>query len=171
MAGICGYSANEYAVMTERRKIPEAVRLRVADLAGHRCSYCRSPEIVGIPMLIDHIIPLSAGGSSDIDNLCLACYRCNEFKWAKQESPDPLTGISAALFRPRLQIWTEHFTWSYDGLRITGLTVCGRATAEALHLNDPRLIQARLGCLSGCILRWNEKLEADFEDIRSRLDS
>ncbi len=62
--------------MSERRKIPEDIRRRVADLAGHRCSYCRSPEIVGIPMLIDHIIPVSAGGSSGIDNLCLACYRC-----------------------------------------------------------------------------------------------
>lgn len=129
--------------MSERRKIPETIRRRVADLAGHRCSYCRSPEIVGIPMLIDHIIPVSAGGSSDIDNLCLACYRCNEFKWAKQESRDPLTGTSVALFRPRVQIWAEHFAWSRDGLRIMGLTACGRATIEVFHLNDLRLIQAR----------------------------
>ncbi len=110
-----------------RRKIPDEIRRRVADLADHRCSYCRSPEIVGIPMLTDHIIPLSAGGSSDIDNLCLACYRCNEFKWARQESHDPLTGASAALFRPRVHVWAEHFVWNRDGLRIMGLTVICQA--------------------------------------------
>ena len=94
-------------------------------------------------MLIDHIIPLSAGGSSEIDNLCLACYRCNEFKGAKQESLDPLTETSVLLFRPHLQVWTEHFAWSRDGLFMMGITACGRATVEVLHVNDERLIQAR----------------------------
>jgi 5-methylcytosine-specific restriction endonuclease McrA len=36
--------------------------------------------LVGIPMVVDHIVPLAAGGSSTSENLCLACYRCNEFK-------------------------------------------------------------------------------------------
>ena len=115
----------------------------MADLADHRCSYCRSPEIVGIPMLIDHIVPLAAGGSSELDNLCLACYRCNEFKWARQESRDPLTGESVPIFRPRIQIWGEHFTWNRDRLKIMGMSACGRATVEILRLNDLRLIQAR----------------------------
>ncbi len=129
--------------MSTRRKIPGDIRRRVAERAEHRCSYCQSPEIVGIPMLIDHIIPLSAGGSSEIDNLCLACYRCNEFKGAQQESLDPLTETSVMLFRPHLQVWIEHFTWSQNGLRVMGITACGRATVEALHLNAQRLIQAR----------------------------
>lgn len=115
----------------------------MADLADHRCSYCRSPEIVGIPMLIDHIVPLAAGGSSELDNLCLACYRCNEFKWARQESHDPLTGASVPIFRPRIQMWGEHFTWNRDRLKIMGMSACGRATVEILRLNDLRLIQAR----------------------------
>lgn len=129
--------------MSGRRKISEKIRARVADLAGHRCSYCQSPEIVGIPMLIDHIVPLSEGGNSRIDNLCLACYRCNEFKGAKQAGNDPLTQTPVGLFRPRAQKWAEHFAWSRDGLRVIGLTACGRATVELLHLNDPRLMQAR----------------------------
>jgi len=37
--------------MTSRRRIPATVRWRVAEQAGHRCSYCRSPEVVGIPIL------------------------------------------------------------------------------------------------------------------------
>jgi hypothetical protein len=94
-------------------------------------------------MVIDHIIPLASGGSSDIENLCLACYRCNEFKWARLEAIDPLTGTKAVLFKPRIQVWREHFAWSKDNLYIVGLSACGRATIETLHLNDPRLIQAR----------------------------
>ena len=129
--------------MSERRKISEKIRRRVADLAGHRCSYCQSPEIVGIPILIDHIIPLSEGGNSRIENLCLACYRCNEFKGAKQKGIDPLTQSSVHLFQPRSQRWTEHFAWSRDGLYVIGLTASGRATVETLHLNDLHLIQAR----------------------------
>lgn len=89
--------------MSLRRRIPAAVRRQVAEYAGHRCSYCRSPEVVGIPMVVDHIIPLAAGGTSDIGNLCLACYRCNEFKGARQDAPDPLTGEMVALFNPRTQ--------------------------------------------------------------------
>ena len=130
-------------MMSGRRKISESVRRRVADMAQHRCSYCQSPEIVGIPMLIDHIIPLSEGGNSSIENLCLACYRCNEFKGAKQEGIDPFTQSSIPLFRPRAQHWSEHFAWSRDGLHVIGLTACGRTTVETLHLNDLRLMQAR----------------------------
>lgn len=129
--------------MSKRRKISEKIRRQMADLSRHRCSYCRSPEIVGVPMVIDHIVPLSDGGNSDIENLCLSCYRCNEFKGAKQTSVDPLTQSPMTLFRPRAQRWAEHFVWSRDGLRVMGLTACGRVTVETLHLNDLRLIQAR----------------------------
>ncbi|MCP4353686.1 MAG: HNH endonuclease [Desulfobacterales bacterium] len=129
--------------MNVRRKIPIAIRNQVAELAGHRCSYCRSPEWAGVPMVVDHIIPLAAGGSSDIENLCLSCYRCNEFKGARQEGIDPFTGSRVSLFKPRVQVWSAHFTWSKNGLRVIGLTACGRVTAETLHLNNPHLIQAR----------------------------
>jgi hypothetical protein len=127
----------------QRRKLPKAVRQRVAEQAGYRCSYCRSPEWAGVPMVIDHVTPLASGGSSAIENLCLACYRCNEFKGARLEVVDPLTGSSVTLFKPSIQSWRDHFAWSNDGLYVVGLTACGRATVETLHLNDDRLVQAR----------------------------
>jgi hypothetical protein len=37
----------------------------------------------------------------------------------------------------------EHFAWSSDGLRISGLTAVGRATAEALEMNRDRLVAIR----------------------------
>ena len=129
--------------MPPRRKIRPTIRRQVAEQAGHRCCYCRSPEIVGIPMVVDHIIPLAAGGTSDIENLCLACYRCNEFKGARLDAPDPVSGDVVPLFSPRTQAWRDHFAWSDDGLRVVGRTACGRATIEALRLNNDWLVRAR----------------------------
>jgi 5-methylcytosine-specific restriction endonuclease McrA len=60
-------------------------------------------------MAVDHIIPLAVGGSDDISNLCLACYRCNEFKGARLEATDPLSRESVPLFHPSRQVWSDHF--------------------------------------------------------------
>lgn len=126
-----------------RRKFSETEREFIAKQANYRCSYCRSPQAIGIPMVVDHIVPLNSGGNSEFDNLCLACYRCNEFKGAKTEAIDPLTQAKAPLFNPKQQQWLEHFAWSRDYRSIVGLTVSGRATIEQLKLNSKRLTTAR----------------------------
>lgn len=110
---------------------------------GSRCAYCRSPLVVGIPMVVEHIVPLVAGGTSAGDNLCLSCYRCNEFKGARQEATDPDDGQVVALFHPRTQRWSDHFAWNDDGVTIIGRTPCGRATIALLHLNNDWIVQAR----------------------------
>lgn len=93
--------------------------------------------------MIDHIIPEAAGGPTVLENLCLACHSCNEFKGAQVEVQDPLTGERASLFHPRQQQWREHFCWSEDGSEIAGLTPVGRATVVALKLNHPDIVEAR----------------------------
>ena len=98
---------------------------------------------MGVPMVIDHVIPQSAGGATDLNNLALACYRCNEFKGARLNVPDPRTGEIVPLFNPCAQEWHKHFSWSGDGLRIIGRTAIGRATVEALRLNNDWLVRAR----------------------------
>lgn len=110
---------------------------------GERCAYCRSPMIVGIPMVIEHIIPLVAGGASTPDNLCLSCYRCNEFKGSRTEAADPYDGQITLLFHPRRQRWRDHFAWYEHGAMLRGLTPCGRTTVEMLHLNNDWIVQAR----------------------------
>jgi HNH endonuclease len=129
--------------MAQRTKISPATRRQISEWAEQRCSYCRSPAMVGIPMVIEHIVPRVAGGSSQIENLCLACYRCNEFKGALLTATDPLTGIVTSFFNPRQQAWHDHFAWSQDGLYLIGVTPCGRAVVDVLHLNSEWLIQAR----------------------------
>ncbi len=77
------------------------------------------------------------------ENLWLACISCNQFKSSQTQSYDSLTGETVALFNPRTQKWQEHFKWSDDGTEIIGLTICGRATIEALQLNHEDIIGAR----------------------------
>jgi hypothetical protein len=85
---------------------------------------------------IEHIIPLAKGGNSLEANLWLACPLCNRYKGEQTQAVDPITQEVVPLFNPRMQNWFEHFQWSDDGLLIIGLTSCGRATVNALHLSD-----------------------------------
>lgn len=126
------------------RRVPKAVRRRVAEAAGYRCGYClTSQEIVGPLLEIDHLMPEALGGSSDESNLWLACPHCNGAKAARIEGIDPQTGQAAPLFNPRLEQWADHFIWSDGGALIEGLTPVGRATVESLKMNHPDIVATR----------------------------
>ena len=120
------------------------IRQRVRQRAQNRCEYCLSHQnyILG-RLQIDHIIPVVKGGTDSEDHLCLACELCNQYKWTKTEGVDPQTGRYVQLFHPRRQIWGEHFVWSKDGTHILGTTSCGRATIQALQLNNALAITVR----------------------------
>ena len=85
---------------------------------------------------IEHIVPLSKGGSNKESNLWLACPICNRHKSDKTTGIDPETGEIVLLFNPRTQVWSEHFRWSKDGIYIIGKTPIGRATVKVLQLSD-----------------------------------
>lgn len=124
--------------------ISDALHARLQSQAGPRCGYCRtSSKVIGQPLTVEHIIPISRGGSSDEDNLWLSCRRCNEYKGPQVEAIDPESGARVPLFNPRKQPWHEHFAWSGDGMMIIGLTPCGRATIAALKLNNTDIVAAR----------------------------
>lgn len=84
---------------------------------------------------MEHIIPESLGGSSDEENLALACQGCNGVKAKKTHAIDPVTGRKIPLFHPRRDDWHKHFTWSPNQLYLIGLTPRGRATIRELELN------------------------------------
>jgi hypothetical protein len=124
--------------------IQESLRQQVFAEADHRCEYCRtSRRLIGMPLVIDHIIPQSIGGSDERENLAAACYRCNQFKGAKTYAPDPATGELTPLFNPRTQSWFDHFAWANGGTHIVGLTPSGRATVVALRLNNEYVVEGR----------------------------
>ncbi len=124
--------------------ISAQLRLYVRSREHDQCAYCHSPEELSIAAFeLDHIVPVSAGGQTEPENLCLACSACNRSKAAQQEGDDPLTNASVPLFNPRSQIWGEHFMWRDDATRIEGLTPTGRATVELLQMNRPHLVRLR----------------------------
>lgn len=92
---------------------------------------------------IEHLMPRSQGGSDEEDNLWLSCSLCNRYKGAQTSATDSLTGDAVQLFNPRYGDWDEHFRWSVDGIRIEGLTPTGRATVEALKLNNELAVEVR----------------------------
>jgi hypothetical protein len=124
--------------------ISDNLKKQIAETDKARCCYCLTSEAnSGIAMTYDHIQPISKGGKTSFENLCLACRSCNEFKGDATAAIDPLTEESISLFNPRQQKWPDHFVWSSDGTRIEGLTSIGRATVVRLRMNNPVIIIAR----------------------------
>lgn len=124
-------------------RISKAVRQKVTERARGCCEYCQTQLDIVAYMEVDHIIPVSDGGSNDLDNLCLACRFCNNAKLDAIKSLDPETGKAVELFNPRRQIWSEHFEWNKDKTHIVGLTSIGRATVERLKMNTEVVVIAR----------------------------
>jgi hypothetical protein len=101
----------------------------VSERAGHRCEYCRAPEaIFNLCFEVEHIMPLSRGGTDEVDNLALACRACNLHKAShltveSDEDPTPVR-----LFHPREDHWEDHFQVDQETGSILGLTpiaACG----------------------------------------------
>lgn len=125
-------------------RISKKIRQRVCQRAGNHCEYCLSQqEFVMGSLQIDHVIPAAAGGSDKEENLCLACELYNQYKWKKTEETDPESGQHVPLFNPRKQRWNDHFNWSASGAEVVGLTAIGRATVNALRLNNDLAVTVR----------------------------
>jgi HNH endonuclease len=119
--------------------ISEETKQLVRERANYICEYCHSPERLSANRFtFDHIIPKSLNGSDNIENLALACRRCNERRYNFVAGIDPETQEIAPLFNPRIQQWEEHFIWTNRGTEIQGKTPTGRATCIRLDLNDMR---------------------------------
>lgn len=125
--------------------ISQQVRAAVIARARNRCEYCLFPaEYHYSEFEADHILPISRGGHTSLDNLAFACPRCNAHKWAHYEIADHVTGEVLTVFSPRRDVWSEHFRWSVSKpFEIEGITPCGRVTAATLQMNDPRIVALR----------------------------
>lgn len=105
-----------------------AIKQLVYERANGICEYCQtSDENSGQTMQIDHIDP---DGEDILENLCLACWSCNNHKHKATNATDPETGEIVPLFNPRTQRWSEHFEWINSAILMRGLTSTGRATIE-----------------------------------------
>ena len=110
--------------------------------ADNRCEYCLLPQAYSeLTHHVEHIVAKQHGGSDDVDNLALACHRCNLRKGPNLTGVDPLSGELVPLFHPRRDQWAEHFL--FRGVRIMGITPIGRATVHVLAMNDARRLELR----------------------------
>jgi predicted GTPase len=127
-----------------RNKISERIQQQVRNRANYLCEFCHANEQWQyVKFTVDHVIPVSLGGSDKVDNLTLACFHCNRRKTNRLTAIDPQSQTEVPLFNPRQDSWQEHFTWSVDGLSIVGRSAIGSATVTALILNRERVIAIR----------------------------
>ena len=128
-----------------RARIPMGIQRAVVERARRRCEYCQSLQDYATEstFAVEHVLPLSRGGTSEQHNLALSCSGCNGYKHSKTTAPDPVDGTMVSLYNPRQQEWQEHFSWTEDYTRVIGLTPVGRATVATLQLNRPGLVNMR----------------------------
>jgi hypothetical protein len=120
-----------------------ATRVLVRRRASERCEYCQLHQRHSdLAHHVEHIVAKQHGGSDDPDNLALSCHRCNLHKGPNLTGIDPRTRQVVPLFHPRRDRWAEHFT--FEGIRIEGVSAVGRATVQVLAMNDARRLEIRL---------------------------
>ena len=124
--------------------IPLTLREAVVSRASKCCKYCKSQDRYSpTAFTIDHVVPVSLDGTSDVDNLAYACFLCNRLKSNKVKIFDAVTEKWVSLFMPRQDKWSDHFAWSEDATQVIGLTAIGRCTVKELRLNREKLIEYR----------------------------
>src|SRR6266404_5302545 len=120
------------------------LRRQAVERARECCEYCYSQRrFSSSPFSIEHVIPRARDGTSDLNNLALACQGCNNHKYNHATGFDPVSGEEVQLYHPRRDIWSEHFTWTADLTEMVGLTARGRATIMRLRLNRPEVVALR----------------------------
>ncbi len=125
-------------------KISKELDKEVREASKNRFSYCLTPQnLTSHKLEIEHIYPISKGGFSAKENLCLACRHCNLYKSAKILGFDAVSSRKSKLYNPNTQTWSEHFVWDKEKTSIIGKTPCGRATIYALKMNDELQTNAR----------------------------
>ncbi|MEM7536573.1 MAG: HNH endonuclease [Chloroflexota bacterium] len=130
--------------MTRRNYIPVEIRRAVREHAHECCEYClcRADHTTEL-FVIEHVLPLSKGGTDEMDNLAFSCSGCNGYKYNKTEALDPVNNTVVSLYNPRIHQWHDHFEWSSDSRLVVARTSIGRATIKELRLNRVQLANLR----------------------------
>jgi hypothetical protein len=83
--------------------ITDKVRQSIYERDNYTCRYCGKQMEKGSRALsIDHVIPVSKGGSQNIDGIVTACKSCNQKKWQRTPTEAGMTLISLEDFNPTL---------------------------------------------------------------------
>ena len=78
-------SAKEYQQKHERSKMSASLRYTVLRRDRFRCQICGATQADGVKLHVDHIVPISKGGKTELSNLRTLCEQCNLGKSNKSE--------------------------------------------------------------------------------------
>lgn len=69
--------------MTARKAMSKKLRFSIFERDNFTCQYCGKtpPDVM---LNVDHIVPVSKGGTDDPENLRTSCFECNSGKGAKR---------------------------------------------------------------------------------------
>ncbi len=124
--------------MAVSSELDHRVRARAKEL----CEYCLLPQSAyPLTFQVDHIIAEQHLGKTRLNNLALACPRCNRRKGPNLSGIDTQTRQLTPLYHPRRDRWSDHFRWR--GPRLVGLTPIGRVTIQVLNINHPEDVKLR----------------------------
>ncbi|MGB7210152.1 MAG: HNH endonuclease [Pyrinomonadaceae bacterium] len=124
--------------------ISPETRETVASRANFVCEYCLIAEDDAyFKFQIEHIVSRKHGGSSELENLALACVFCNRYKGTDIASLKPETHELVRFYNPRTMRWSEHFR--LNGVVIEPLTDIGEATIRILQMNhDDQILERQV---------------------------
>ncbi|WP_312371527.1 HNH endonuclease [Lachnoclostridium sp.] len=98
----------------DRRYISKKLNALVIIRDNSTCQMCgKNVKDDHIRVHIDHIVPLSWGGKTELDNLQVLCSNCNEGKknFVEGENPELMQKISiASNTKERLKLYFEHYS-------------------------------------------------------------
>ncbi len=125
-------------------RISSETRQVVSTLANNTCEYCLiTEEDAYFRFQVEHIISRKHGGSSELENLALACVFCNRYKGSDIASLIPETNKLIRFYNPRVDRWNEHFR--LNGVVIEPLTEIGEATVRILQMNhDDQILERQV---------------------------
>jgi hypothetical protein len=79
-----------------REQISAGLRYDVLRRCNFACYYCGTPAALGLKVLhVDHVIPVSLGGTNDPWNLVAACWDCNLGKAGLPPAPELVDRVRA----------------------------------------------------------------------------
>ena len=76
-----------YKHVVNKRNVPNSLRLSIFERDKFKCVYCGLSAKDGAVLNVDHILPMSKGGSNEPNNLQTLCRACNNGK-ADRIMPD-----------------------------------------------------------------------------------
>lgn len=109
---LCPYCGTSLRERVGRQPIPGHLRHKVFVRDNYRCVECGATN-KETTLEIDHIIPVSKGGTNDISNLQTLCKACNRAKSATIWDNKPI-GLNINQLRLVSKLWNEGiFLWLY----------------------------------------------------------